>query len=118
MVIMKHFLAILVITGLTSISAAAQTGYEGLFYPKGDDGAWNCQASSLGEYGGSLGVEDNILYGTEWACELKAPRQTDSGTEFIGDCHAEGTPYRDIITLERTQNGLRVKYDAGTSEWL
>ena len=74
MVIMKHFLAILVITGitgLTSINATAQMGYEGLFYPKGDNGAWSCQASSLGEYGGSLGVEDNILYGTEWACELR-----------------------------------------------
>ncbi|MEO9460820.1 MAG: hypothetical protein ABJE63_11920 [Lentilitoribacter sp.] len=109
-------LAVLIIS--TLISHAATSGLQGLYYPPGDTtGSWTCSADNLGEYGGALGVENDILYGTEWSCQLSSPKQTDDGTQFFGECSAEGTDYRDIITLRQTANGLNVKTEDGELEW-
>lgn len=66
------------------LPALTASEFEGLYYPRDDTGNWNCQPEDLGTYGGSLGVKDGTLFGTEWACRLKEPRSTEDGTQFIG----------------------------------
>lgn len=94
------------------------SGFEGLYYPPGDTtGSWTCSADNLGEYGGALGVKKDTIHGTEWSCQLSSPKQTADGTQFFGECSAEGMEYRDIITLRKTDNGLNVKTPDGELEW-
>ncbi|MEP3199178.1 MAG: hypothetical protein ABJO57_14975 [Lentilitoribacter sp.] len=102
----------------TLIAFADTSEFEGLYYPPGDTtGSWTCSADNLGEYGGALGIKNDIIHGTEWSCQLSSPKQAEEGTQFFGECSAEGTEYRDIITLRKINNGLNVKTPDGELEW-
>lgn len=104
-------------THRSTIGASGLSQFQGLFYPQDDTGSWSCKRIDLGTYGGSLGVQKGVLYGTEWSCKLESPRPSPQGVEFVGDCTAEGDSYREIITLRRTTNKLVVTYGGDSSEW-
>lgn len=114
----NFFLAVVVLIALLTGSAIAQSKFDGLYYPKDDPEPWNCKAEDIGQYGGSLGVQEDKLYGVENTCTLTSPRTTVYGLEFIGLCSGEGDEYREIITLLRTPMGLTVTSNGHTSEWL
>ncbi|MFK8035568.1 MAG: hypothetical protein AB8B94_15630 [Hyphomicrobiales bacterium] len=103
---------------LLCASLVSVHAFDGLYYPKDDPEPWNCKAEDIGQYGGSLGVQEDKLYGVENTCTLTSPRTTVYGLEFIGLCSGEGDEYREIITLLRTPMGLTVTSNGHKSEWL
>lgn len=103
-----------------SFSAHADTSnFEGLYYPPGDpSGDWSCKLEDIGQYGGALGVKEDVLHGTEWACWLSNPKEVEDGTQYFGECWGEPGEFRDIITLRNTEDGLLVTTEDGAGEWL
>lgn len=116
---MMRMIALMMVFFASVVRLSADTSeFQGLYFTRGDTtGSWTCSADSLGEYGGAIGIEKDILHGKEWSCQLSSPKLTSNGTQFFGECSAEGADYRDIITLRKTANGLNVKTGDGELEW-
>lgn len=91
--------------------------FEGLYQPTGYN--WSCSAEYLGADGGAVGIVDGYLEGVENRCKLTSPRPNRTGDSitYTAVCSAEGTEYREEVTLSQTDAGVDVTRGGYTVSW-
>lgn len=105
-------LAIAMVSSATG--SGAQT-IDGIFQPAGAN--WSCSPDQIGIEGGALAIQGGVFNGVENRCDLTSPIALDEGTRFNAVCSAEGSTYREQITITPTATGVRITRPGGTAMW-
>lgn len=102
---------------ITTSGLRAQTPFDGLYQPTGYN--WSCSAEYLGADGGAVGIVDGYLEGVENRCALTSPHPNSTGGSitYTAVCSAEGTEYREEVTLSQTDAGVDITRGGYTVSW-
>lgn len=95
-------------------SVAAQS-IDGLYRPAGAN--WSCSPDQIGVDGGALAIQGNVFNGVENRCDLTSPVRIGDGTRYTAVCLAEGSTYREQMTITPTVDGVRITRDGRTAMW-
>lgn len=95
-------------------SVAAQS-IDGLYRPAGAN--WSCSPNQIGVDGGALAIQGDTFSGVENRCDLTSPVRIGDGTRYVAICAAEGTTYREQMTITPTVDGVRITRAGGTAMW-
>lgn len=93
--------------------------YDGIYRPAGDDfRGWSCADSDIGLDGGAVAVPDGYLEGVENRCALTSSQPTSNVTTCTSVCAAEGSEYREAVTITPTADGVSLTRNGRTVEWV
>ena len=96
---------------------AAESGFEGLYYPQDGSAPSSCSRISQELHPGGMIIDDGFIYSEDLVCELTSKQDRNGAYEFIGKCEAEGDIYRQIITIADFKNGIAVTSQGRTTNW-
>ena len=96
-------------------SGAFAQSIEGLYQPSGAN--WSCSLDHIGMDGGALAIQGGVFYGVENRCDLTSPVRIGNGTRYTAACSAEGSTYREQMTITPTTDGVRINRASGTALW-
>jgi len=111
---MKRFLIML----CTFPVVAHAQNFDGLYHPEGQRG-WFCDLQSLGQEGGALGIQDNMLIGVENTCSLTNPVNVRDMDAVLYDlkCEAEGETSQERALIARSDTGVIILRDGFAAKW-
>jgi hypothetical protein len=104
------------------LTAGAQTlldRIQGLYYPQGMAGAWNCR--DLGSDGGAVGFVGDQIRGVESACQLKEPFPIPGmdAVRFTTTCSGEGETWEaGPVIIVPHFDGVTLVYQDFANTWL
>ncbi len=64
-----------------------------------------------------MAIHGGVFQGVENQCDLTLPVALDDGTRFTAVCSAEGSTYREQMTITPTVDGVRIDRVSGTAFW-
>lgn len=103
---------------MLATGASAQQ-FDGIYRPAGDDfRGWSCADRDIGFDGGAVAILDGYLEGVENRCELTSPQPTSNGTTYTAVCSAEGSEYRETVTIAPASDGVSLTRNGRTVEWV
>jgi hypothetical protein len=110
-------LAISAMLGATGV-AADTSAFDGIYKPRGSNfESWDCK--TIGQDGGAVAIDGNVLRGVETYCKLNNPVNVNgmSAVLFDAECAGEGYEWAERVMFMTADFGIYYITDKFVAEW-